>query len=74
MSSNVNAQPISLAEHRASREATSKSLTPEQQQAYRRLALTVLGLDLASLTADLRARRFQAMPKLQVLPESDRAA
>jgi hypothetical protein len=49
-------------------------LTPAQHRAYRRLALTVLGLDVATLTTGLRARRLEAMPPLQVLPQIDRAA
>jgi len=49
-------------------------LTPAQYRAYRQLAIAALGLDVATLTNDLRARRLQRMPELRVLPEPDRAA
>jgi hypothetical protein len=75
MSTNANQQPIDLAARRASRKAgRSMSLTAGQQRAYRQLAIVTLGLDLPTLTRELRARRLQRMTMLQLLPPSDRAA
>jgi hypothetical protein len=75
MSTNAKQQPIDLASRRASRDASrSVSLTVAQQRAYRQLAIAALGLDLPTLTRELRARRLQRMPLLQLLPPTDRAA
>ncbi len=78
MSSNadVSNQPIDFTERRMAREARAQgaALTPEQQRAYRQLAIFALGLDLPTLTRELRARRIERMPELRLLPQSDRAA
>jgi hypothetical protein len=80
MPSNAGMQPISIAERRAMRQANqsavgdAETLTAAQQRAYRQLAIYSLGLDIATLTRQLRARRLQRMPELRIVPTSDRAA
>jgi hypothetical protein len=78
MQSNTNVQPISLAERRAARDlrtsTSSAQLTPAQRRAYRQLAIVALGLDLPTLTMNLRARRLQSMPVLSIVPPTDQAA
>ena len=37
-----------------------------RQTAYRRLALTVLGVDVLTITAELRTRRLASAPKLRL--------
>jgi hypothetical protein len=49
-------------------------MTAARQQAYRRFALTVLALDLPTLTADLAARRMAAAPELLPVARTSRAA
>jgi hypothetical protein len=49
-------------------------MSPARRAAYRRLALTVLGLDVPTLTAKLRARRLASAPWLRLVPPSSRAA
>jgi len=74
---NPDVQPISLADHRASRQTSAaqpKQLTAAQHRAYRQLAITTLGLDLPTLTQTLRARRIQAMPQLRIVAPTDLAA
>ena len=78
MSSNAQAgnEPINLAERRSARDqnAGATPLTTGQQRAYRQLAIFALGLDLPTLTRELRARRLQRMPEVLVVPTIDRAA
>jgi hypothetical protein len=56
------------------RATTDVSLSPARASAYRRLAVTVLGLDVPTLTAELRDRRRNSPRMLRVLPPSSRAA
>ena len=50
------------------------SLTPAQQRAYRQLAIVALGLDVPTLTQNLRGRRLLRMPTLRLVPQTDWAA
>jgi uncharacterized protein YlxW (UPF0749 family) len=78
MSTNSNVEPISLTEHRAARQTAAMpnagALTADQRRAYRQLAIHALGLDVATLTRTLRARRLERMPELRLLPPADIAA
>ena len=77
MSTNSNVEPINLTERRAARQAASSdgaALTADQRRAYRQLAIHALGLDVATLTRTLRARRIERMPVLRLLPPADIAA
>jgi hypothetical protein len=49
-------------------------LDPARQAAYRRLALTILGADVRTLTAELRARREADVPQVQAASALLRAA
>ena len=74
MSLNSNSEPISLAEHREARQSDVKwraQSSPERQRAYRQLAIVALGMDLATLTRELRARRLE---RTRVLDEAQQAA
>ena len=74
MSFNTNCEPISLVERRAARQADVKWRTPlsaGQQRAYRQLAIVALGLDVPTLTQQLRARRLE---RTQALVEAQQAA
>jgi hypothetical protein len=59
-------------------QTTDPTLNLARQAAYRRLALTILGVDVQTLTADLRARRLEAAAaaptELQLDPLSLKAA
>jgi hypothetical protein len=55
-------------------ETTRPALDTARQAAYRKLALTILGVDVRTLTDELRARREAAAPRLYVVPPSPRAA
>jgi len=48
----------------------------DRQMAYRRLALTIIGVDVQTLTAELRARRAAAtlLATTRCLPPNSRAA
>jgi hypothetical protein len=77
MSLNSNVQPISLVERRAARLAdphNNAQLSIALQRAYRQLAIAALGLDLPTLTRELRSRRIQRMPELRLLAHGDQAA
>jgi hypothetical protein len=77
MSLNSDVQPISLVERRAARLAdphNSAPLSIAQQRAYRQLAIAALGLDLPTLTRELRGRRIQRMPELRLGVHGDQAA
>jgi hypothetical protein len=73
----TNTAPISITEirsRRTTRATTQRTpLTAGQRKAYRQLALTVLGLDVTTLTSELRARREQAA-LLNLVSDADRAA
>jgi len=77
MTSNADVQPISFGERRALRQASSNNcapLTAAQERAYRQLVIAALGVDLPTLTRELRGRRLQQMAHLRLLPPADRAA
>lgn len=74
MPSTTDPQPINLAELRAERAAARLPLNASQQRAYRRLAIAALGLDVPTLTRQLRARRLEALPELRLVPAADLAA
>jgi hypothetical protein len=50
--------------------SAAQTMSPARQGAYRRFALTVLGLDVPTLAVELRARRLAAAPRLQIVPTS----
>jgi hypothetical protein len=60
--------------------STAQSATPQlalslaRHQAYRRLALTIIGLDVPSLTEQLRFRRELSGPRLRLIAPAARAA
>jgi hypothetical protein len=77
MTSNPDVQPISFVEGRAMRQASSSNrptLTAAQERAYRQLVIAALGVDLPTLTRELRSRRLQQLPHLHLLRPVDRAA
>jgi hypothetical protein len=49
-------------------------MSAERKAAYRRFARHVLGLDVHTLTNDLRARRIERMAAVRVISQADRAA
>jgi hypothetical protein len=55
-------------------QTTRQPLASARQAAYRHLALTILGVDVRTLTAELRARRQEAAPQLRLVPLPPRAA
>ncbi|HEV7666629.1 MAG TPA: hypothetical protein VGQ62_24050 [Chloroflexota bacterium] len=65
--------PLQLASD-VSMQTASQPMTAARQRAYRRFALTVLGADLPTLTADLRARRLASPLKLRLVQPLSRAA
>jgi hypothetical protein len=58
----------------AAQTSARAQVTPARYRAYRQLAIAALGLDLPTLTADLRARRLRDMPVLRIVPPADLAA
>jgi hypothetical protein len=74
MSTTSHVEPINLTERRAARRLKADALTADQRRAYRQLAIHALGLDIATLTSTLRARRLERMPALRLLPPADIAA
>ncbi len=75
--SNPDVRPIGRLECLGMRQANAgkvEALTPAQRRAYRRLAIYALGMDIATLTRDLRARRLERMPEQRLVPTSDLAA
>jgi hypothetical protein len=55
-------------------QTTRQPLDSARQAAYRHLALTILGVDVRTLTAELQARRQEAAPQLRLVPLPPRAA
>jgi hypothetical protein len=54
---------------------TRQPLSPARRVAYRRLALTILGADIQTLTAQLQARREErAASVVELRPSLDKAA
>lgn len=78
MQPEANSQPISIVARRALRQNASvnanQPMSAARHAAYRQLALTVLGLDVPTLTNELRARRFARMSHLRLVPQGDCAA
>jgi len=54
-------------------QTTRQPLDSARPAAYRQLALTILGVDVRTLTAELRARRQEAGPQLRLVPLPSRA-
>jgi hypothetical protein len=67
-------QPISIADCRATYVTEDQPMSAERKAAYRQLALVVLGMDIQTLTKELRARRMQRMVRLHVVSRGERAA
>jgi len=55
-------------------QTTRQPLDSARQAAYRQLALTILGVDVRTLTAELQTRRQAAAPQLLRMPLPPQAA
>jgi hypothetical protein len=73
MSSNVRREALRLLEGGAQTSRRAQ-LTPAQYRACRQLAIAALGLDVRTLTAQLRGRRLRKIPLLRIVPPADLAA
>jgi hypothetical protein len=55
-------------------QTADQAMSPARQTAYRRFALTALGLDIQTLTAELLARRQASALRMRLVRPSYRAA